>query len=516
MKNKKFIFLACLLMSLSACDIVDLEEKPESFIAPAQFFNSDQEAESAIYGVYDFYHNPRIGDYFWFFYGDLGTDVAMTRTIATYSFQHGDMVTVSTHMRHTWRVFYQAIGAANMVIARVDASENISDDVKRRIVAEARFLRGSFYNRLNLLFGNVPVWLDELDLDHVENLGATPANEVREQVIEDLTYAANNLPETVSEAGRVSSWVAKGLLARVSLFANDWQNAKDMAADVINNSGHSLLPNYYDVFDWTNKMNNELIHVVPKAPDLKGSAMHSFSSPRPFDDNNNFDIPDGEAVIRPDGQLSTDKASRNPGSLFQGWGIFQTVKENYDSYEEGDTRKDMWWHELEFTDGSTFTFTGGGSMGLPGRSGYYPLKWIAFDEAPNNGGRDTHYQRLAELYLILAESENELNGPTSVAYEAINTVRRRAFGGLDHDLIGMSKDEFRQAVIDENRWELGGEGLRRWYLWHWGYDTFLQAAEFVSETNPRLLDNIQPHHKWHRIPDEEIINNPNLRQNPGY
>ncbi len=161
-------------------------------------------------------------------------------------------------------------------------------------------------------------------------------------------------------------------------------------------------------------------------------------------------------------------------------------------------------------------FIGGSSVDLPGRSGYYNLKWVAWDEAPDNGGRDTHLQRLAELYLILAEAENELNGPTNVAYQAINTVRRRAFGGTGHDLSGLSKDEFRRAVINENRWELGGEGLRRWYLWHWGYDEYRKAAEFVKVSNPKLFENLQPHHVFFRIPDTEIAKNPNLLQNPGY
>lgn len=512
----KYIVLASLLLAFFSCEDI-LQENPESFISPSEYFNTEAEVESAIYGVYDYLNDVDVAEYQWIMMGDLGTDASVTRVIARMSYQFGDMETIQPEYTDMWRKYYRAIGAANLVIKKVESSEKISDDFKKRITGEAKFLRAFFYHHLNLVWGNVPMWLDELNLDEVETLGNSSAEEVRAQVIKDLTEAADNLPPSVSQAGRVTSWAAKGLLARIYLFGNEWQKAKDLAQDVITNSGHSLLPSYYDVFEWTNKMNSELIHVVPKAADIKGSLINSFSSPRPFDDNNKFNFPAGGAAIRPDGQLSTDKSSRNPGSLFQGWGMFQTLKENYDSYAEGDTRKDIWWHVIRFTDGTSFEMTGGGSVALPGKSGYYPLKWIAWDEATNNGGRDTHLQRLAELYLILAEAENELkNEPSQVAYDAINEVRRRAFGDLDHDLSDLDKDEFRQAVIDENRWELACEGLRRWYLWHWGYEEYMKAAEFAKVSNPQLSQNLKPHHKYFRIPDEEIVKNPNLQQNPGY
>ena len=88
-----------------------------------------------------------------------------------------------------------------------------------------------------------------------------------------------------------------------------------------------------------------------------------------------------------------------------------------------------------------------------------------------------------------------MNGPTPAAYEAINTIRRRAFGDASHDLSGLSKDEFRQAVINENRWELANEGVRKYYLWHWGFDVMKAAVESVAESLPELAENVQPHHQ---------------------
>ena len=517
--KKLYIYFAIFMLIFPACNEI-LEEDPKSFVSPDGFFNTESEAEAALFGVYDFLNSRSpasrfIGEVDWISIGWLGTDVGKTRDLSRTKYQKGELEQVQADYITWWRLYYRAIGAANMVISRVEASEKFPADFKKRIVGEAKFLRAFFYHHLHLIWGNVPVWTEELDLNEVEVLPNSPAYDVNTQIIQDLIDAANNLPSSVSEAGRVSLWVAKGLLARVYLLSNQWQLAKDMAKDVIDNSPHSLLPSYYDVFEWTNKNNSELIHVVPHETDIEGSMIHSFSSPRPFDEWD-FEIPEGVFAIRPDGVLTRDKESRLPGSLFQGWGMLQTFKENYDSYADGDTRKEIWWHEIKFTDGTSMELGGGAGIGLPDRSGYYPLKWIAWDETPNNGGRDIHHQRLAELYLIYAEAENELNGPTADAYDAINTIRQRAFGDSDHDLSGLGKDQFRLAIIDENRWELGGEGLRRWYLWHWGYDTYMKANEFVKESNPDNFANLKPHHRYFKIPPEEIVKNPNLVQNPGY
>lgn len=513
----KYLFITVLVIFSSCEDI--LIEKPQSFVAPDQFFNTEEEAESAIYGVYNFLHNTAVADWEHFDKSELGTDIGNGRVV---KWRQGEFDTWEPDAA-IWRIHYEAIGAANFVIQRISNSENYSLEFKNRIIGEAKFLRAFYYYKLNIYWGNVPIWLDELDLDEVENLPNSSSSDVKQQIIADLKDAAELLPSTVAEQGRATSWVAKGLLARMYLFENDWTNAKSVALDVINNSDHELLATHLEVFDYQNKFNKELIHVIPKLSDVKGSQMQTHASPRPFDDgpiikqilNEN----PGLKIVRPlDGVLVTDVSSRNPGGIFQGWGSVQCLKEHYDSYEPGDHRKDLIWHFITFTDGTTYEMTGGGSTGsaLNGRSGYYPLKWVAFDSPPNNGSRDIHLQRLAELYLILAEAENELNGPTAEAYEAINTIRRRAFGDESHDLLGLSKEQFRQAVIKENAWELANEGLRKYYLWHWGYEVYKQAVQSVAVSLPELAANLQPHHQYWRIPSTEIAKNSNLVQNPGY
>jgi hypothetical protein len=119
--------------------------------------------------------------------------------------------------------------------------------------------------------------------------------------------------------------------------------------------------------------------------------------------------------------------------------------------------------------------------------------------------------RYADVLLMYAEAENELNGPTADAYDAINQVRTRARNGNSsanpQNLAGLSQSQFRDAVLQERGWELCYEGHRRWDLLRTGkYISTLQAAGMpVSQTN--LL---------YPIPQHQRDVNPALTQNPGY
>ena len=133
-----------------------------------------------------------------------------------------------------------------------------------------------------------------------------------------------------------------------------------------------------------------------------------------------------------------------------------------------------------------------------------------------NHGDNRIIFRLADVYLMAAEAENELSGPAN-AYQYINPVRERAYEP-DQPLAGLSQDELRQAIRDERKWELAGEGHRRMDLIPWGI-----LLETVQNTEYRIYNpaaNIQPHHVLMPIPITEFELNPSLLEsdptNNGY
>jgi hypothetical protein len=110
---------------------------------------------------------------------------------------------------------------------------------------------------------------------------------------------------------------------------------------------------------------------------------------------------------------------------------------------------------------------------------YFSLKWQVI--------------RFADVLLMLAEAENELNGATADAYDAINKVRRRGFGKPINvaDAIvdipaGLSKTDFFKVLVRERALELGGEGVRKYDLIRWN---LLGTAITATRANMLLLSN---------------------------
>ncbi len=513
----RYILLINLICSFSSCDI--LEVKPMEFTAPDNFYNSEDELTSGLYGVYFYMNNTYIGEYHNIILGDLGTDVTYSRAGEFVPvFQNYDMENPTIEFSDAWQIHYTAIGAANQLISRAKKSA-VEGAYKEQIIAEAKVLRAYFYHNLVLLWGDVPMWTDEFDINTTPHLPRTPKASVIAQIYDDLETAIPNLPDSYAEnqKGRITSWAAKAFFARVSLLQSDYETAYDQAKDVIDNSPHKLLTNFADVFNWQNKFNDELIFVTPRMRDGVSSVMHTRVSPQANKESAQFDalFAKGLTATRPDGkQVSTS------AELFQGTAVFVAFNNYVKSFTKNDTRVNMVsWSSLKTSDGKTVNLKG------IGKSKNYILKWAAFDEPNNNSGRDTHHIRLAEMYLILAEAANELEEPEE-AVAALNKLRERAFGNSDYNYLYnvdatktynlADKEAIKEAIINENKWELGAEGLRRWYLIHWGYEYLRRAIEQLGE-NVKGLNALKEHHVLFKIPAQEFVKNPNLgSNNPGY
>ena len=134
---------------------------------------------------------------------------------------------------------------------------------------------------------------------------------------------------------------------------------------------------------------------------------------------------------------------------------------------------------------------------------------------------------------MMAEAENQVNGPTTAAYNAVNQVRRRGYGlpigtvSAVADLTaGLSKADFQLAIEDERMRELCFEGTRKSDLIRWG--KFVQTMNAVGaemSTAPTLANqqyggfgglNVEAKHLLYPIPSREIASNKELKQNEGW
>lgn len=118
-----------------------------------------------------------------------------------------------------WTKSYQGISRANLALERLNqlSEEDFPEKTTRQ--AEVRFIRGHFYFMLKIMFKHVPFVEagEEGPLKDISNREFT-SQELWDKIAADFQFAANNLPPSQSEPGRVDQWAAKAYLAKTRLY----------------------------------------------------------------------------------------------------------------------------------------------------------------------------------------------------------------------------------------------------------------------------------------------------------
>ncbi|WP_199898668.1 RagB/SusD family nutrient uptake outer membrane protein [Prolixibacter bellariivorans] len=385
-----------------------------------------------------------------------------------------------------WRGPSPGILRCNIILQKVP-DMNIDENLKNRIIGEAKFLRGLYYFILVRFFGDVPLITVPQEPGDDLRPSRTDKAAVYEQIIADLTDAEQLLPPrssySSSDLGRASKGAAAGLLAKVYLTLGQWDKVVTLANEV-ESLGYALNPNYADNFDVDKKNSVESLFEIQ----YTGNAGEGF-----WDNTNQASW------------LSTFTGPRNSNMVAGGWGWNQPTQEFVDSYEPGDLRKDVTilYDGCPQFDGMDYD---------PGYSttGYNLRKFLvpkSVASSYDNSPMDFPILRYADVLLMKAEALNNL-GKTSEAEAPLNEVRARA--GLPA-VTGLSQADFKAKVLHERRMELAFEG-QRWFdlirVDNGDYGlNFLHSIGKVNATSKFLL---LP------IPQKEIDANPNLTQNPGY
>jgi starch-binding outer membrane protein, SusD/RagB family len=476
-----FIIVSVLL---SGCEDI-LTEEPKTFLNEDIIFSSEEGVLAANYGTYESLRDQ-------WYYGRWvpvfliqTSDVAFGRgsQVPNGNFQWNSVV--FERQENIWGSIYSSINRSNIVIQKIPEVSTISSELANQIMAESRFLRALGYFHLVRLWGDVPLRLEpELVNFDIER---TSSQLVYEQIIEDLKFAENNLPVSYpsSDLGRATRWAAKSLLADVYLTLERWSDAAAKAKEVIDSDLYSLVP-----VENSEDFNTKIFGI-----DIPNHSEEIFSIKYTVELHN-------DSWIR--------FFHRNPEYAF---GTTHAILGNLQSFiGQGD------WKDESSLDlrRNAFLYSGEDTVFL---TGSVEMLFKKFRGKNPNLSNDTPILRYAEVLLIFAEAESMAKGgPTAEAYEAINMVRRRAFGKAikipfpEVDLpSGMSSVEFRDAVIMERAKELLVEG-NRWY-------DLLRTNTAIEVCKAAGFSAIEEKHlKW-VIPQSEIDNNDALTQNdqnPGW
>src|SRR5690606_26341775 len=129
----------------------------------------------------------------------------------------------NSHLSSAWNAFYNQIMNVNKVIESLQNIE-MASELKNQYEAEARFLRALCYFDLVRLFGGVPKVATTLTIDQGYELQRATEKEIYDFIVEDLSYAKNNLPEEYpsNNRGRVTNYAAAGYLGKVYLYRSGY------------------------------------------------------------------------------------------------------------------------------------------------------------------------------------------------------------------------------------------------------------------------------------------------------
>jgi hypothetical protein len=491
MKSYALLFLALIL---AACN--DLSLEPLDAITTARFFRSTADAQASVNSIYSALTFEEGSEQSLYgrnlnFLTDMPTDYhaagasAINANVRALSAAAYDAT--NDRVSLAWKQIYRGINRANIAIDNIP-SVGGDEELKLRLIREAKFLRALFYFDAVRLWGNVPLVLHEApSLDAaILKVGRTPINPVYQQIIDDLTDAANLPPSyPASDLGRATSFAAKALLAKVYLTQQDFDLAANLAADIIDSHHFELFTNFAHAFK----------------PQYKNGIEHIFSAQ--FEDGQSGTIGNTGNTL-PGASLGQALANIQPADIVSDIAFFN-------NYDDNDSRKSVTFITsiTNPASGEVFTYL------IPRFAKYVDFETFAAGKSQSSAAVNYPILRYADVLLIHAEALNEHHhGPTPDAYNSFNRVRRRAYGHpLDQpspaDLDeGLDHDAFLKAIQHERLLEFVQEGHRWFDLVRWGtlHDAVAPIKPGFSHRN-YLFPIPQTQHD---------LNLEGLPQNPGY
>lgn len=177
-----------------------------------------------------------------------------------------EVIPTNGYISQKWR-WAIGVGAdrTNKTLRILKLSEeqgSISAAAANRMRAEAKFLRAFYYFEARLLYGDyLPILKEDTpDVKAVSNENAPGA--VLNFIIEDLTFAIQNLPESQTQEGRPTKYAAMALAARAYLQDLKYAEAKPLLDNIINSGKYSLMPKYIQNFEIATNNNKESIFEI--------------------------------------------------------------------------------------------------------------------------------------------------------------------------------------------------------------------------------------------------------------
>ncbi|MCY4216064.1 MAG: RagB/SusD family nutrient uptake outer membrane protein [Flavobacteriaceae bacterium] len=502
--TKSLLALVTLVSFISFCINCTLEEEnpTEARLDPGSL-NSNPALEAAVAGMYRQFTAANQWGFCWIrAYGadDLTAHSAWNKQ----GYRDSDQMvlsSVSSRLFLSYNPFYTTINEANNIIANRENIEG-TDETTNYFIGEAYFIRAFCYFHLTRTFGRVPMPLDNNITDNLE-LPKSEILEIYNQVESDFLMAESLLPDKypgVPAAIRPNNGSARAYLAKLYMHWAGWPlkdtskyaMAATSAKAVIDNSsthGFALVPDMMTLWSISdeNRFNSEIVFGVAHNATLSGRYSN-----------------------RHTGRLGYPWPVRGWAEVFPEYTLFN-------EFPAGPRREATFRTEVTYR-GNTFQWDElvDNQRGVNEVHPLY-LKATGFlDEISTTNSATnmtTYSMRYADLLLYYAEATARSGDNSSDAWEALNKVRRRAYG---HDIntssspVDLTSGDLAELAYTERKWELAGE-FKRW--------DDLARMERVAEANANrsplepvgpILGDTSPANYFAPIPQGELDKSPHL------
>ncbi|TGV02424.1 RagB/SusD family nutrient uptake outer membrane protein [Flavivirga rizhaonensis] len=454
----KKIYIVIFGLVLASCS---LEPEPTTFLSDSNFYNTAEEANSAILHSYQ---TMTLLDY-------LRPYMNIPTTASEETFpKEGEGLNIdqfdnfniddrNQNLEQFFRLSYIGLNRANTVIEKTE-EVTYDADLANKYQGEGLFLRSWHHFMLVRLFGEIPLKTSAVDeLSEVFGAQNSSIETIYNSIISDLNRAIDLLPiEKVG--GRADKVAAQALLSKVYITmasakstgspSYEWVSGADTyynlasqtASEVINNqSVYTFDPDLLHIYDVsTADAFNGPEHIFFIPQDRSGQDEGEFSK------LSKFFIPANapSSSFLPDGTATHG-----------GFGVYVTELPFLSSFNSNDRRKnELVIDELyDAAAGGSLVWTPSGGESQP-----FSRKYIDPNYEGDKTSTHPYLLRYSDILLIYAEAE----GPTVEGYNAVNQIRNRA--GLVDLQPGLSAADFREKIIEERSFELAFEGHRLYDL----------------------------------------------------
>lgn len=526
---------SALTMGLTSCSDF-LEEPIRGQQDMENYFTTEEECEKQITGcynfiacddwwqIYKFYNLCNITtDDCWM--GNTTQDPGEYRAAAMFT---GNTIELGNTVQNFWQYRYKGITQCNIAIEKIAQLKFNDEKYQKRLIAEAKFLRGFYYFELVKNFGGVPLVMSLKMPSEVQGITRATSAETYAQIEQDFKDALAELPKkaelSANDIGRATSGAAKGMLAKAYLYQGKYAEAEPILQELTCRGSHASGTPEYELMDdfsqvWNIDYNNgkESLFEIQTSDDTQYSLGERYSVLVGSRDDA------GWAWGLPTSNL--EKAFKDAGDEIR---LRYTILHDGQTEVPGDP---TWNEDNPYVISASKHKSGRCNMKLFIPVNRRPSPY----DAPHNP-LNIRLLRYAEVLLMYAETENALNHDSEAQW-ALNKVRQR----VQLPEVTATGTALRDAIRTERRLELALEGTRLDDLRRWKMDDGKTMMEHVfgpngtfvkynmeESTDPYETTNQQensneginfqaPRDLLFAIPNSEItMSNGTIKQNEGY